>query len=353
MCPALYVRRRAAELYCPPVNDCTNCCLDIHDPCSTNENDPCVPYQCCAPATCYNGGCCLANGTLCTGGSLNCPGNCCTNVWGANGACCSSNLGGSCTASPDCCQAAGAGIICGGSYTCCVSPTHACTVNSDCCSNNCDPGTNTCHNASPIIIDVDGTGFSLTSYAGGVKFDLFDSGQPIQISWTAPGSTNAYLALDRNGNGKIDDGAELFGDMTPQPPSDDPNGFLALAVFDKPENGGNGDGVIDSRDAVYSKLLLWIDSNHNGISEPNELHTLSEFGVDRIWLDYKLSDRVDQYGNRFRYRARIAEDNPEAKRPDRWAWHVVLLTSAPKTSRDSSIFSLLGFDKLFPAASAK
>ena len=152
---------------------------------------------------------------------------------------------------------------------------------------------------SPIIIDLTGDGFFLTSAANGVKFDIANTGVPIQIAWTA-NANNAFLVLDRNGNGVINSGAELFGNFTPQPASPHPNGFLALAQYDS-----NGDGVIDAKDPIYSQLRLWVDANHDGISQPGELHTLPEMGVFSISLNYSLSMQTDEFGNVFRYRARV------------------------------------------------
>lgn len=161
-------------------------------------------------------------------------------------------------------------------------------VNDPCC-----PG-------SPIILDLDGDGFDLTDLAGGVYFDLNPGGNTEQVSWTALGSDDAWLALDRNGNSVVDDGSELFGNFTPQPSSESPNGYQALAVLDL-----NRDDVVDSRDVSFKDLRLWRDRNHDGVCGAEELSTLAVHGI--LGLDVKSTGHrlMDDYGNLFRYSANV------------------------------------------------
>lgn len=180
---------------------------------------------------------------------------------------------------------------------------------------------------SPILIDVGG-GLEMTDVNHGVKFDLNANGTLDRLSWTAPNSGAAWLVLDRNLNGVINNGKEMFGNFTfqPEPPSGvERNGFRALAEYDKPENGGNADGNIDQSDAVFSVLRLWQDANQNGVSESAEMHSLSEFGIESISLDYRESRHRDRYGNEFRYRAKIYGQSHQEL--GRWAYDVFLLSN--------------------------
>lgn len=177
---------------------------------------------------------------------------------------------------------------------------------------------------SPILVDVPG-GFEMTDVAHGVRFDLNSVGGPDRVSWTSPTSTAAWLVLDRNRDGYITNGKELFGNFTFQSEplrNVEKNGFLALAEWDKPENGGNGDSKITKDDDVFRKLRLWRDANQNGLTDPGELHGLWEYGIETISLDYRESRRRDKYGNEFRYRAKVS--GADDAKIGRWAWDVYL-----------------------------
>ncbi len=179
---------------------------------------------------------------------------------------------------------------------------------------------------SPIVVDVLGNGFSMTDNENGVRFDLNNDGSSELLSWTSPDSDDSWLTLDRNLDGFVNRGRELFGNVTPQPPpleGEELNGFSALADYDTAGFGGNDDGKISERDAIFSRLKLWQDANHNGISESCELKTLQDVGLKTIDLNYKRSRVIDEFGNQFRYRAKVG--TAQSTKLSNWAWDVFLV----------------------------
>lgn len=157
---------------------------------------------------------------------------------------------------------------------------------------------------SPIVVRLDRGQIELTGPE--VAFDLACNGTSQLIGWTALGIAEGFLVLDRDGDGKITSSREMFGNFTPLSwdltgnPAD--NGFVALAWFDDVGHGGNGDGWITSADLVFDRLRVWIDSNHDGVTDPGELHTLASVGIDAISTQYRESRRRDRFGNEFRFR---------------------------------------------------
>ena len=154
--------------------------------------------------------------------------------------------------------------------------------------------------STPIIIDMDGRGFRLTGLDDPVVFDLTADGRPDRVSWTARGGDEAFLVLDRNRNGRIDHGGEMFGSRTPLVDgtlADD--GFLALTEYDLRTMGGNENGDIDAGDVIWGRLMLWTDRDRDGVSTRRELASLDQAGVVSLSLQYKVSNRRDRHGNQF------------------------------------------------------
>lgn len=174
-----------------------------------------------------------------------------------------------------------------------------------CCWNS--GGNIPCCTGSPILIDTIGEGIRLTPPESGVLFRAGPGAVKSMFSWTSGQSQNGWLVIDRNNNNQVDDLSEMFGAVSPQPDSAEPNGYRALEVFDQPSAGGNGDGAIDASDAAFSRLRVWIDENHDGISQPEELRALPSVGVLRIGLAYWRSKYQDAQGNQFRFGAIIID----------------------------------------------
>lgn len=145
---------------------------------------------------------------------------------------------------------------------------------------------------SPLVISLDRSPVRYLPESDGVEFDLGEG--KVMTTWIANPEAVRFLALDRNGNGAIDDASELFGDTAPGPdgrPAN--NGFLALAKYDEDANG-----QIDPKDPVYADLRLWGDADFDGRSSDAELTALAKTGITSVSVRYvEETSQADGQGN--------------------------------------------------------
>jgi len=163
--------------------------------------------------------------------------------------------------------------------------------------------------SDPIVIALGNASYRFTDASSGVRFDLDGDHVAELTAWTHGSEEVAFLAVDRNGDGMINDASELFGNKT----STAKNGFLALAAYD-----ANNDGVVDARDPAWNALLLWVDRNHNGISESSELSRIADSPVRSLDLGYHYTGRRDPAGNLFVNAGHALFDNGERPIYDVW-----------------------------------
>lgn len=169
---------------------------------------------------------------------------------------------------------------------------------------------------SPIVIDLGANGIQLGKAGVGVYFDVNADGRRDHVQWVRPGGDEGFLALDRSGNGLVDDGSELFGVGTPLILEGDrkaPNGFVGLAQYDARQLGGNDDGFITDADAIWPQLRIWLDVNADGRSTRDEVRPLQAYGIIALDTIPKIRKHVDAAGNIIPYWAWAARSS----RPER------------------------------------
>ena len=138
-----------------------------------------------------------------------------------------------------------------------------------------DPKFEDFRRVDPLILDLNKDGILTSAISKNTNFDHDGNGFAERTAWISQG--DGLLVMDRDGNGSIDTGKELFGDQTILANGNKAaNGFAALAELDK-----NRDGKIDANDAAWSELRVWLD-NGNGITEAGELKTLDELGIKSL-----------------------------------------------------------------------
>lgn len=318
--------------------------------CGCQSDADCAQYG--SGAVCQNGGCYISGpGTGTITGTTGCGGSSTTTTTGTTtgGACCTSDAdcvatwGTGATCSNGSCYVSGpnSGTIgstgCGGGNTSTSTSTtgsgcaNPCSTVSDCptfadasllscnggfcyyaftCSSTGGGGASVCPgtdpggcggtssttggSSTPLVLAFDGAPVRFTEAQG--RFEL-GQGDARTTDWVD--ARTPWLALDVNGNGRIDSGEELFGSLTRLPDGGRAsNGFMALRALD-----ANHDGRIDAQDPAFAKLVLWRDADQDRQSRPAELVSAARAGVVAIELGYATSDRCDARGNCERERA--------------------------------------------------
>ncbi len=157
---------------------------------------------------------------------------------------------------------------------------------------------------SPLVVDLKGSGVQFTPPAQAVSFEI--GGDSRMTHWISNGQDIAFLAVDTDANGIIDNGSELFGNTNPAEGNTSfSNGFEALAVHDD-----NGDGLIDAKDSIFAKLALWYDANANARTDSGELVAVSGSAIRS--LDLRAREVLkfnDKAGNFAKQEASIALEN--------------------------------------------
>ena len=163
----------------------------------------------------------------------------------------------------------------------------------------CETDCGSSWNPEPLVLDLNGDGVRTTGMDDRIWFDLDGNGARDRITWIDGMTLDGFLWVNLSGKRNcVENGSELFGIGTVLPDGTRAtDGFQALSMYDAPEQGGNGDGFIDSNDDVWSKLRIWIDSNHDGVCQPTETGPIHRYGVEAISLSAVKTTYVDGNGN--------------------------------------------------------
>ncbi|MYM26026.1 hypothetical protein GTP46_25690 [Duganella sp. FT135W] len=153
---------------------------------------------------------------------------------------------------------------------------------------------------TPIAIDLNGDGIhTIAREDMKGSFDLLGTGKAIQTGWLSKG--DGFLAIDSNGNGKIDSINELFGGVSKGA------GFAKLATYDS-----NGDGVIDAKDVDFTKLVIWQDANSDGKTDAGELISLAQAGITSLKVAHTELPFLDENNNLHLERSSVTLSNGKA-----------------------------------------